>query len=101
MKMNIYNLSDFPEVQFWSFFDPMYPFVKTDSGLSGCCHGNVDFPSGQRARSLYTKGLYLCDKVIHKVELVACNGRHLVTEQEWTKVRPGLVCNGLHLWKRN
>ena len=23
----------------------MYPFVKTDSGLSAYCHGNVDFPN--------------------------------------------------------
>ena len=23
----------------------IYPFVKTDSGLSAYCHGNMDFPN--------------------------------------------------------
>ena len=28
--------------------------------------------------------------LLHKVELVACNGRQLVSEPEWTRVRPSL-----------
>ena len=33
--------------------------------------------------------------LFHEVELVACNGRQLVSEPEWTKVRPNrLYFNG-------
>ena len=28
--------------------------------------------------------------LLHEVELVACNGRELVSEPEWTRVRPSL-----------
>ena len=29
--------------------------------------------------------------LLHEVELVACNGRQLVSEPEWTRVRPVIV----------
>ena len=29
-------------------------------------------------------------KMLHEVELVACNGRRLVSEPEWARVRPSL-----------
>ena len=43
--MNFSNFNNFPVVQFWSYFDHRYPFVKTDSGLSAYYHGNTDFPN--------------------------------------------------------
>ena len=53
--------------------------MKTYSGLSAYCHGNVDFPNvweryvaGQPAQSLYTKGLLpLCDIMHECTEHVA------------------------------
>ena len=48
VKMNFYNFNRYPIlVIFWGppYFDHRYPFVKTDSGLSAYCHGNVDFPN--------------------------------------------------------
>ena len=33
---------------------------------------------------------------LNEVELVACNGRKLVTEPEWTRVRPSLNQKSIH-----
>ena len=37
--------------------------------------------------------------LLHEVELVACDGRQLVSESEWTRVRPSL--DQKDYWKSN
>ena len=64
--------------------------------LLGDFNARVDDVIGKFGEDTCNASVNKLISLLHEVELVACNGRQLVSEPEWTRVRPGLDQKSLY-----